>query len=419
MRPHRRTRRLARWFVAFPLAAALLACGSGERTWEGRTAREWTHSLATGDVKADARAWDALTAFAAERPDEVLGALAEALETRVDASQSSFGLVPDEAAIAREGLPRADSQNVVAQDIQVLQTRAQALGLPRAPWKVDKGGRILVTLPGSRSRDEVERIQAALCVRGTLEIRPVVGDPAAATAAGAPPVKPFDLGTPFGPWREQEVARWRQSEMAATPYRPSDARYRVVPQSPSPGSDLAAEPLIVEMPAAGTEGLDERAFSAIEAKRDLLGTPFLLAQVRRERWADVAASLKENAGRAVAVVVDGRVRATLAAPLLSLQGTVALPLWRAKDDAAFSAASDLATVLMRGGRLPIPMVPVPLGNSFADVPQPDVPAARFLVSLGEKAVPTLERVEKEEKTPWAKESATWALGKIRDAKAPR
>jgi hypothetical protein len=164
-----------------------------------------------------------------------------------------------------------------------------------------------------------------------------------------------------------------------------------------------------------TEGgdvlLDDRAVAAATLDRALDGRPFVVAHVKNEPAAEVRKALAAVGGAKVSVVVDGTVRATIPAPVLS-GGRVALPLWRDAAAAADREAADLALALGTG-RLEVPLVPMPLGVDVGVGPPAENPFSTTLAAIGEPAAATLDRLAADAPHEWTRRSAAWAKARLR------
>jgi hypothetical protein len=394
------------------LLAALSACDAPEPTWRQRTAAQWAARLASRDAEDAEEARRALVAFAGKAPGVVVEAVAgELAKEAPPAVATPFALGVDREAAARLGLPDAASSEAARLDLPVLRARADALGLAVAAWRTATEGRIEVAVVGSRTRAEVERIQALLATRGALEVRPVLDDPAARPEPGRPAGKAYRGEVPHARRLEEEAARFAKAAAEGTRYVPADPRVRALPRPGVASPSGPADFLLVEEPPAGEEGLDDRMFAGASLDRALDGRPFVVARVRAERLEDAHRALAAAEGAAVAVAVDGVVKAVLPAPMLA-RDRIALPIWREGTAAADREATTLATVLA-SGRLERPLRPLPLGPDVGVGPPPENPYSVTLVEIGAPAVPALERLAATSPHEWTRRSAAWALGRLR------
>ena len=390
--------------AAAALALLVAACGAAESKYRGRTASEWAKYLWSPTPTDAGAALDALVEFAGRRPEPVLAALEEAIQTPpTPPGDAPFSFTVDRDAAKALGLVAVADGEAANAALPILHVRIQTLGAGRASLKANPDGTIDVVLPGGRSRADVERIQAALAIRGALDLRVVAGDPAERPASAATRVV-YDDPMPYATRLETEAKRERDAHAAGEPYAPESRRWRAVRRADGSGHVLVEEPL------ASAEALDDRMVAGARAATRADGRVVVVLSIRDDALATWRAFASKNAGLPMAVVLDGALLGTTPVPARA-DATIDLALWPVATPEAERAASDLAIVLS-GGRLPWPIASYPLPASFGRDPAPDNAVARTLLAIGEKSIPVLDRVAKNGRHAWSRESAKWALARL-------
>jgi hypothetical protein len=382
---------------------ALAGCGGDEPLHEGRTAAQWTQGLSMAPDHAK-EAMAALAEMARRHPDEVLGALEEALlEEKPPTVGAPFSIELDPAAAARLGLPPLPPNEASHLDLPAMRARLDSLALPEAVTIVARAdGQFHFTL-SARPRAEVEWIQAVLAERGAFELAFVVGP-------DEPGVGRHEGATAFEDLVADEVRRFVGARAAKVPYEPSDRRWRVAPRHGTPASE-PAHFVAVRTPQVADEAFTEAAVASARTASGPDGPSVAVAALRPERREHLRAATARSVGGKLAFLWDETVRAVdpISAPLSD-----ALSLDPARLGLAHLKARGLAAVLS-SGRLPRPVRPLPLPPGLGEAPPADTPVARAFVAVGEVAIPVLERVRSSGDAPaHARASAAWAIERIRE-----
>ena len=379
------------------LAAVLLACG-GEPVprHKDRTAVEWIGGLFSLDEAARETAEAALVEFAETHPETVLAALEGALTSPpITPVGAPLELKMDTDTAKWIGLSPLEHAEAEALDLPVLRCRTGRAGIVTPYFKGTGDGLIRVTVPVV-PRARLLAIQRMLATRGDLDLRPVYVPPDASLV-------------------DAEAKRWLEARAAGTPYVPSEPRHRAVPTKAAPAT--AADFVLVTEPDDPDEVLDERIVSEGQARVGGGKPPVVILQVREVRRDAVARFTQKWAGKNLAVVLGGVVRATL--PIRPHRGNVVeLPLWTSADEASNQEAADLSVVLGCGARMPRPLVTLPIPPGFGEDPPPDNPVAKVFVSIGTRSLPRLDALARRDVPAWSKASAAWAAERIRERSSP-
>jgi len=401
-----------------PVLGLATGCGKGPPKYERRTADQWAELLWSPHGETVMASSEALVTFSDTHPDAVVAALErQLLRTPPTPDGVAFVIALDTVEAKRLGLEARPVPDVLGMQLGHVQKRVEAEKGPDG--KEQKGsirgtadGRVEVILDGQRTREQAERVQRRLAMRAALDLRVVAEDPA--TAAGPHNAPAYDGEVPYATLLETEAGRYVEAARAGAPYRAQDGRWLVTPRAgPAVGELRAADFLLLEEPARDAPVVDESWFSAAKPGRAADGSLGLELVVRAEQAASYAAFVTASAGRRWAVVVDGRVRGTLAVPAAAGR-TLWVPYERgsATAEAHEEAVTDLSIALV-SGRLPWPMTPLPIAKEYGRDPPPGNPIAKTIAVIGSPAVPTLTRIRDGSGPAWGKESAAWALEQIR------
>jgi hypothetical protein len=393
---------------------ALAACGEREPLHQERTAREWVRVLEDANPEVARDATQQLVEFAKTRPEAVTRALREAIvEPPPKVEGAPLAVVPDREAVKREGLDAGfDAAAAANAVLGPLRERMKAAGI-RGPWRAYADGTVTVLL-SPRPRAELEEALRRMTTRGTFELRSVVR---ARDDARSPRGRPYEGTVPFPEFLAAEAKRLLDARSWGTSYAPADPRYRAAPRAGASGEGPETFELLAE-PGSAEASVDERVVASSDLGRDTDGKPLLVWHVRPARQEAVKAFAAENAGRAVAAVVDGVARPVVLLRASPSGDRLEIGLWDARAPEGERETRFLAEVLA-GGRLPFPLKAKPLDPNLGQDPSPDVPAARASVALGEVAVAMLDGIVADPKAPEvAKARARWALERIREAPAP-
>jgi hypothetical protein len=390
----------SRRVAAVLFAVALAGCGDSEPRWKQRTAGEWAARLWSPDAKEAAEAHEALVSFAGSRPESVLAAV-EAVMRRPPppAPGTPFAARIDFEAAARLGLPPAPATSAIVAVLPVLRARIDGVGLVPTSTRADATGRFEFVGPPGRTADEIARAQTLLLTRGGLDVRAVVRAPG--TIGGG---RAYDGATPWADFLAAERRAAEEARASGTVPRPTDPRWRTVFDAPG------AEPLVLEEPATPADAIDERLVESAEGLLAKDGSPAVRIQVRLERRGDLARFQRRHAGGEMAVLVNGGLRGRQPVPATDGSTLVVSPGPAPTGREPLGWAREHA-MLWASGRLPWPMVPVPMPPPAPLDPPPENPCSRVAVALGAPAVPMLRRLE-QDGPPWARASATWALARL-------
>ncbi len=407
------TRLLPSLLAVLPVLWLLTGCGKGTPKYERRTPDQWAEMLWSGHAETVMKASEVLVTFSDTHPAAVIAALERQL-LRIPPTPEgvAFVIALDAVEAKRLGLEARPATDVLAMQLGHLRKRAVAGDDQHGSIRGTADGRVELILDGQRTRERAERVQRRLALRGALDLRVVADDPAA--AAGPPKAKAYDGPVPYATLLENEARRYVEAARAGAPYRAEDRRWLLTPRAgPAPGELSAADFLLLEEPEPGAAVVDESWFSAAKPERGPDGSLGLALVVRPEKTAAYAAFVKAGTGRRFAVVVDGRVRGTLAVPEAA-DRTLWVPLERgdATAEAHAEALADLA-IALSSGRLPWPMRPLPLPKEYGRDPAPGNPIAKTIAVIGSPAIPTLMRISNGNGPEWGRTSATWALEQIR------
>ena len=389
------------------LALACVAGCGGESKYKGRTAPEWAHYLWDPDVKVAGAALDALAAFAEKRPDDVLAALESTIQTPPPGpTDSPFSFTVDTETAALLGLDPIPPSDAANADLPTLRGRILALGAQASSLRALPDGSIDVVLTGGRARAELERIQRVFATRGALDLRVVVPDPASGPGGLAARAVVYDDKTmSYADRLSAETKRDRDARAAHKRYRPETPRWRAVARAD--GADY----VLVEEPKDENEALDDRMVLGAHSVVTAAGKLVVALDIRQEHRAAWHAFVQRNAGLRMAVIVDDVLLGATPIPSVT-PDRVELGLWPSIDEDAKSVAADLAIVLA-AGRLPRPLAAIPIPTEYGADPAPDNNVARAFLALRERSIPVLERVAKSAPLAWSRESANWALDRLK------
>jgi|GEM_PF-3488955 len=398
--------------AVLPVLGLATGCGKGIPKYERRTADQWAEMLWSAEGETVMKASEVLVTFSDTHPAAVIDALERQL-LRVPPTPEgvAFVITLDQVEAKRLGLQPRPAPDVLGMQLGHVRRRVEADKDQKGSIRGTADGRVEVILDGQRTREQAERVQRRLALRGALDLRVVADDPA---SAADPEAKAYDGPVPYATLLTTESSRYVEAARAGAPYHGEDRRWLVTPRAgPAPGELRAADFLLLEEPEPGAAVLDESWFSAARPERAADGSLGLALVVRPDRAAAYAAFVRAGAGRRLAVVVDGRVRGTLAVPVAP-RDTLWVPIDRgsASPEAHAEALADLAIALSTG-RLPWPMTPQPLPKEYGRDPPPGNPIAKTIAVIGSPAIPTLMRIANGTGPAWGKTSATWALEQIR------
>ncbi len=388
------------------------ACGKGAPKFERRTADEWAELLWVGHDETVMKASESLVTLADTQPGPVIAALERQLLRPPPTPEGvAFTIALDGAGARRLGLSERPAADVVGVQLRHVRTRLEAGGDTRASIRGTADGQIELMLEGAHTRAQAERVQRRLAARGALDLRVVAVDPA--TARGPAAATAYDGPVAYGTLLETEARRWVEAAQAGLPYRPQDARWLPTPREGRPVGELvAADFVLLREPAAGAAVVDETWFSSFRPETSGDGVAGLRLGVRLEKASAWAEFVKAAAGGRFAVVVDGRVRAELPVPDAAGTGLwVAMPRLEVPAATHAEALEDLA-ISLSSGRLPWPMLPLPLPKEYGRDPLPGNPISKTIAVIGSPAIPALERVRDGNGPAWGKASAIWALEQI-------
>jgi hypothetical protein len=393
--------------VVLPLAAlgTLAACGDTTPTIRQRSAPEWAADLFHPDATARSAAINALHQLGEVHPDVVLSALAERMAMPTPkAGAAPFTVKLDAEGAKRLGLPPVPSGDAYARVLPVLNARLARLDFGRPSVRATSGDDIDVVATTTKSRADVERAQAVICTRAALDLRLVVSDPAGPRPALSMRGKVYDDPMPYAERFAAELRRFEDARREKRVYEPAARRWRLIPRAGTPARG-ADDFVLVEEPTDASSAMDERLVGEAKAAVEK-GENFLVIDVRGDRAADVARFFGGNTGLELAVVLDGEVRAR--APMPPSDGKrLVIPLGPTPDGTNAAWAEHLALALPTG-RMPLPLTPMPISERFDADPPPQNPFSTVLALLGDKATPTLDKIENGAYPPWAKASAKWA-----------
>ena len=173
---------------------------------------------------------------------------------------------------------------------------------------------------------------------------------------------------------------------------------------------LPADFVLVEEPASEADALDERMVLAAAAG-DVSDRAVVTVRVKAERREALRRFSAANAGLSMAVVLDGVLLGLQPVPKTDGE-TLDLALWPKGSVAGPPEAADLAVVLA-AGRLPWPLMALPLEPTYGTDPPADNLISRAFTVLDERAIPTLERIAAKAPLSWSRSSARWALDQIK------
>ena len=391
---------IPRRVAAAVFALSLAGCGDSEPRWKQRTSAEWASRLWNSDPKEVGDAHDALVSLAGSRPEPVLAALEAAMrQPPPPAPGTPFAARIDLAEAERLGMRKAPATEALVAVMPVLRARLVAIGLMPTSTRADATGRIDFIAPSGRSSQEIGRAQTLLLTRGGLDLRGIVRAPGTPGSG-----RGYDGETPWADLLAAERRAAEEARAAGTKHQPVDPRWRVV--FGAPGS----EPVVYEEPAVPADVIDERILESADGVLAKDGSPAVRLHVRLERRDDVARFLRRHAGGEMAVLVNGGLRARQPMPATDGATLVVTPGPAPEGRDPLGWAHEHA-VLWASGRLPWPLVPLPVPDAGPTDPPPENPVSRVAVALGAPAEPMLRRVAADG-PPWGRASATWALGKL-------
>ena len=170
-----------------------------------------------------------------------------------------------------------------------------------------------------------------------------------------------------------------------------------------------------EETATSEETFDDRMVESARGFVDADGRARVAIVVAEPRRGALMRWTRARIGRELVVVRDGVATETRAivGPLSDHITLVAVADPAQAGDAARVAREDAA--VLAHGRMPWPLAPVPYVEGEGRDPAPSNPVSRTLVSVGEPALPALDRVAQSDAKPWSKRSAAWAAEQIRRA----
>ena len=397
--------------LALSTGAALgpAGCGDQEPHYRQKTAATWAAEVWSPVNEEATRAVTSIIAFAKTHPELAVGALCDQLvRPRPSAPSTPFSLRLDARGAARLALDPSTPPEILAVDLPHLRNLVNNLGLRLSIVRGHAKGDIDVILVGPHTRREAERLQLLVCRRGALDLRAIL----------VPVEGPEAEREAYRTWFEEDRRRLEEADRTSTPYRPARPDRRVARVDPGTGGGLGPF-LALEEPLELENALDERLIESAEGFVDTNGVGRVRIRVRPERREGLRRYTTRFVGRYLAVLRDGLVveRLPVGFPLTAEivlraaggAGTAEEQGTRAREDAG----------ALRTGRMPWPIEPVPLSDTFDADPKPANPVSRTLVAIGLPALPRLERLAASDAPAWSKASAAWAIAQIRRAEEIR